>query len=146
MSDEPDFAAADEIAGQVVESATDDDLRGTMLYTIARAYQAARREIERLQSQDQPCACVHDEDTVIKPCLMHSEWMKERVAAALAARKEPIPPVVENEPERDWTGRPCPACAGTGQSASQFFDETACPACGGTGDEYAARKEPGHGS
>lgn len=65
---------------------------------------------------------------------------------ALAARKEPIPPVVENEPERDWTGRPCPACAGTGQSANQFFDETACPACGGTGDEYAARKEPGHGS
>ena len=48
MSDKPDFAAADEIAGQVVESATDDDLRGTMLYTIARAYQAARREIERL--------------------------------------------------------------------------------------------------
>ena len=39
----------DELAAEIIKQATDEGLLSTILYKIARAYQEARREIERLQ-------------------------------------------------------------------------------------------------
>jgi hypothetical protein len=71
-----------------------------------------------------------------------TDWADDRerrINSGQVILDEPAPEAPKKEPvptKKGWTGKPCPACDGTGENN----EARKCSACGGTGEEYVSER------